>query len=139
MSIKISIGSLKEGSQQLTLQAAPVELGLQENIIKGNIDIFLDLFKTDNQLDIQAKITGLLELECGRCLDLFEKEFEQVLELVYVQQSPVYITNDIREMVMLAVPMRRIPYEKEDGSCSWCGKTKEYWHRFIVDEEELEK
>jgi hypothetical protein len=35
--------------------------------------------------------------------------------------------------------MRQVPEERQDGSCSWCGKTKEYWHQFIVDEEELEK
>jgi len=157
MSIKISIGSLKEGSQQVSLEVNPAELSLEENIIKGNINLLLDLFKADNQLEIKASVNGILELECDRCLDLFEKKFEQKLELVYIQKSPreevynddylriylphmktVDITNDIKEMVMLAVPMRKVPPEKEDGSCTWCGKTKEYWHQFIVDEEELE-
>ncbi len=157
MSIKISIGSLKEGSQQVALEVSPAELGLEDNLIKGSVSVQLDLFKTVHQLDINAKISGKLGMECDRCLDLFEKKFEQNLELVYVQKSPreeafnddylrtynphmktVDITNDVKEMILLAVPMRRVPAENEDGSCSWCGKTKEYWHQFIVDEEELE-
>ncbi|HEY3250782.1 MAG TPA: DUF177 domain-containing protein [Ignavibacteria bacterium] len=156
MSIKINIGSLKEGSHQLELETSTNELGLREHIVKG-IRVFLDLFKTNNQLDIKAKIKGLFEFECDRCLDLYEKQFEQDLELVYVQKSrreesfnddylrtydpnmkTVDITADVKEMVVLAVPMRRVPTEKNDGSCSWCGKTKDYWHQFIVDEEELE-
>jgi len=157
MSIKISIGSLKEGSQQVALEVSPAELGLEDNFFKGNVFIQLDLFKTVHQLDINANISGMLEMECDRCLDLFEKKFEQNLELVYVQKSPreeafnddylrtynphmktVDITNDVKEMILLAIPMRRVPAENKDGSCSWCGKTKEYWNQFIVDEEELE-
>ena len=159
MSIKINIGSLKEGSQQLEIETNSNELGLRESQelgIKGNIRVLLDLFKTSNQLDIRAKIKGLFELECDRCLDLFEKPFEQELELVYVQKSPreesfnddylrtydpnmrtADITGDIKEMIMLAVPMRKVPGGKNDGSCSWCGKTKDYWQQFIIDEEEL--
>jgi uncharacterized metal-binding protein YceD (DUF177 family) len=160
MAIKINIGSLKEGSQEIELEVLPAELGLELNSnwkVKGNVGVKLELFKTSNQLDIKVIIKGILELECSRCLDLFEKALQQELELVYVQKSPreeafnddyyrtynphmktVDITNDIKEMILLAVPMRQVPEENQDGSCSWCGKTKEYWHQFIVDEEELE-
>jgi len=154
MSIKINIGSLNDGGQQLLLEADTKELGLEENLVIGKVSVLLDLFKTNHQLDLRLNVSGLFCLECDRCLDLFDKPIEQYLELVYVQKSPreeefnddylrtynpnmkmIDITNDIREMVMLAVPMRKIPAEKSDGSCSWCGKTKEYWHQFIIDEE----
>lgn len=155
MSIKINISSLKDGGQQLILESDSVELSIEENIVKGSITVLLELFKTNDQLDIRAKVKGIFGFECDRCLEIFDKPFEQGLELVYAQKSPreeeynddymrtynpnmktIDITNDIREMVMLAVPMRRVPGEKSDGSCSWCGKTKEYWDQFIVDKEE---
>lgn len=161
MSIKINIGSLKEGSQQIELETTAHELGVDQShefSIKGPVNVLLDFFKTVHQLDIRIKIKGLLELECDRCLDLYEKQFEQNLELVYVQKSQreesfnddylrtydpsmrtVNVTPDIKEMVILAVPMRKVPQENKDGSCSWCGKTKEYWQQFIVDEKELDK
>jgi len=158
MSIKINIGSLNDGGQQLEMDTDSAELGLEKNLVNGRVHILLDLFKANNQLSVKAKISGLFGFECDRCLELFDKPFEQDLEIVYVQKlhreeefdddymrtynpgmKTVDITNDIKEMVMLAVPMKRIPAEKPDGSCSWCGKTKEYWQQFIVDEEELEK
>ena len=157
MSIKINIGSLNDGGQQLLLEADTKELGLEDNLVNGNVSVLLDLFKTNNQLSVKAKISGLFAFECDRCLDLYEKSFEQELEIVYVMKSPreepvnddyyrtyfphmrvIDITNDIKEMVVLAVPMRHVPHAKEDGSCSWCGKSKEYWHQYIVDEEELD-
>jgi uncharacterized metal-binding protein YceD (DUF177 family) len=158
MSIKINIGSLNDGSQQLELDTDSAELGLEENLINGRVHIILDLFKANNQLSVKANISGLFGFECDRCLEPFDRYFEQGLELVYAQKlhreedydddyirtynpsmKTVDITKDIKEMVLLAVPMKRVPAEKPDGSCSWCGKTKEYWNRFIVDEEELEK
>ena len=157
MAIKINIGSLNEGNQQLVIESDSREMGLDENLTRGPLEITLDLFKTNNQLDIKAKITGKLKLECDRCLEIFEKPFVSVFELVYVQKTrreeeisedyirsydahmkSVDITNDIKETVILSVPMKKLPEEKSDGSCSWCGKTKEFWSSIIkIDEEEL--
>ena len=50
----------------------------------------------------------------------------------------VDITSDIKESIILSVPMKKLPSENPDSSCSWCGKTKEYWSSIIIDEEELE-
>lgn len=157
MAIKINIGTLNDGSQQLVLKCDSVELGLDENLITGPLEIALDLFKTTNQLDLKAKITGKLKLECDRCLEIFEKPFVSEFELVLVQKTrreeeideehirsydahmkTVDITNDIKETVILSVPMKKLPEEKSDGSCSWCGKSREFWSSIIkIDEEEL--
>ena len=158
MAIKINIGSLKDGNQQLELVSDTKELGLDENLLKSGLSITLDLTKTTHQLDVRARLKGELNLECDRCLDEFRKPFEADFELVFVQKSPreevidddyirsysphmkqVDITNDIKEIVLLSIPMKKIPEEKEDGSCSWCGKGKDYWNDIIVDEEELDK
>jgi len=47
----------------------------------------------------------------------------------------VDITNDIKEYILLSIPMRRVPAETSEGVCSWCGKTKEYWRNLIKEEE----
>lgn len=157
MAIKINIGSLKEGNQQLELVSDSRELGLDENILKSGLNITLDLTKTTHQLDVRTKLKGELNLECDRCLDEFKKPLEANFELVFVQKSPreevidddyirsysphmkqVDITNDIKETVLLSIPMRKVPHEKEDGSCSWCGKGKDYWSSIIKVDEETE-
>jgi uncharacterized protein len=156
MAIKINIGTLKEGSQQIELSADDNELGLERNLIKGNVDIILVFFKTIHQLDLKVIISGFLKMECDRCLDEFDKAFESGFEIVFVQKASrervidedyirtynpsmqtIDITKDIKETIILSIPMKKVPDEKPDGSCSWCGKTKEYWDSVIIDEDEL--
>jgi uncharacterized metal-binding protein YceD (DUF177 family) len=155
MAIKINIGTLNEGGQQIALKSGFSELGLDENLLKGPVNILLDLYKTVHQLDLKVKVTGILMLECDRCLDAFEKNFEAEFELIFVQKNSreeeinednirtynpfmksVDITSDIKELIILTMPMKKLPDEKPDGSCSWCGKTKEYWKSLIIEKDE---
>ena len=157
MAIKINIGSLNDGSQVLDLISDCKEIGLDEGLLKDPLNIKLELFKTTHQLDIKTELEGTIFLVCDRCLEKFEKPFSTEFELVFVQKSPreeeinedyirtysphmksVDITNDIKEAVILTVPMKKLPEEKSDGSCSWCGKTKEYWKEIIVDKNDDE-
>jgi uncharacterized metal-binding protein YceD (DUF177 family) len=156
MAIKINIGTLNEGYQQIGLSAGFRELGLTDNVVKENVDISLELFKSIHQLDIKVKISGFLWMDCDRCLEEFYKPFESEFEIVYVQKAAredeidedyirtynpfmktIDLTNDIKEMIILSVPMKKLPDENKDGSCSWCGKTKDYWNSIIIDEDEL--
>jgi uncharacterized protein len=155
MAIKINISSLKDGSQQLNLVSDTKEIGLEESFSSGPIDIDLELTKTIHQLDIKAKIHGKLNVECDRCLEDFPMPLETGFEVVFVMRQKreevinedyirtyephmrqVDITNDLKEMILLAVPMKKVPEEKPDGSCSWCGKGKDYWEGIIVEKEE---
>jgi len=62
LAIKINIGSLNDGSQQLDLTAGSKEIGLDERLFKNGLGISLDLFKAIHQLDVKAKITGTMTL-----------------------------------------------------------------------------
>ena len=155
MAIKINIGSLNDGSQTLDIQSDEKELGLNEGFLKEPLQVKLELFKTHHQLDIKADISGIIFLECDRCLDKFEKKFNTSFEIIFVQQthreeafseeeirtySPhmksIDLTTDIKEAVILTVPMKKLPDEKPDGSCSWCGRTKEFWKDILVEKDD---
>lgn len=152
MAIKFNIGTLNEGSQTLELLSDEKELGISEGFLKEPLAISLELFKTAHQLDLKANINGTIFLECDRCLEKFEKKFSTSFQLIFVQQthreeafseeeirtySPhmksVDITTDIKEAVILTVPMKKLPEEKPDGSCSWCGRTKDFWKDILVE------
>jgi uncharacterized protein len=154
MAIRLNIGTLKEGSQQLDLFTDVKEIGVDEGLIKGDISLSIELFKATHQLDLKAKITGIMNLVCDRCLEKYELPFERDFEIVFVQKaereekinedyirsySPymktIDITNDIREFILLSVPMRKVPARTDKGACSWCGKTDEYWKNLIMDKE----
>ena len=155
MAIKINIGSLRDGSQQIELTTDYKELNLEKDFLKGNVSITLDLYKSVHQLDVKVKTTGILNFECDRCLENFEKPFDASFEMVYVQKSlreseideefirsyepsmqTIDLTNDIRETVILSVPMRKVPDEKSDGSCSWCGRSNEYWNGILIEKDD---
>ena len=50
MAIKINIGSLNDGSQQLELVSNSAELGVEDGILKDPVLIGLELCKTNFQL-----------------------------------------------------------------------------------------
>src|SRR5690349_10519630 len=87
MAIKINISSLKDGSQQLDLVSDAKEIGLENDLIKDDLSIRLNLTKTIHQLDVRAQISGSLNLECDRCLEEFKKPFDSSFELVFVQKT----------------------------------------------------
>jgi uncharacterized metal-binding protein YceD (DUF177 family) len=155
MAIKINIGSLNDGSQHLELVSDSAELGIEPGLVKDPVLLELELFKTNFQLDVKTSIKGTIYLECDRCLDKFEKDFSTGFELVFVQQhsredeinedyirtypahfKTVDLTNDIKETILLTVPMKKLPGTKPDGSCSWCGRPKEFWNGILVDKDE---
>jgi DUF177 domain-containing protein len=151
MAVKIDLGQLREGNQQLDIITNSKELGLDEKLIKGKLDVAVDIFKAPNQLDLSVNVTGLLRLACDRCLEEFEQRFESEFELVYVQKpaegvnlqddyikvynaftKSIDITEDLKEYVLLAIPMRKVPAEIND-KCSWCGRSNEMWNSDILD------
>ncbi len=155
MAIKINIASLNEGSQQLELLSDSKELDLGDNFVKDPVHITLDLYKTVYQLDVKILIKGVLLLTCDRCLDIFELPFESSIQLIFVQKSSreeeinednirtyyahmrvIDITNDVKETIILSSPMKKLPAETKEGTCSWCGKSKAYWSSLIVEKDD---
>ncbi len=155
MAIRINVGTLKEGSQILEFITDAKEIGVDEALIKSKLNIFIDLNKVIHQIDMKISIEGVLNLTCDRSLELFENKLKSGFELVFVQKTSressfddgyvrtfnpfmksIDITEDIREYILLSVPMKHLPPENPDGSCSWCGKTKEYWKNFIKEVED---
>lgn len=154
MAVKIDIGEISEGSRQLEILTGPKELGIDEIQIKDKISVTLDVLKTQSQIDLNVMVEGLLKLTCDRCLETYEQPFETAFELVFVQKtkeeiiaqddyikafSPftksLDITNDLREYILLAIPMRKVPPEKNE-KCSWCGRSNEMWKSDILDLDE---
>ena len=152
MAIRINVGTLKEGNQILDFVINTHEIGLEESLIKGKLLITIDLTKVTHQIDMKISIDCVANLICDRCLEVFEKKLNSQFELVFVQKSSreqsfddgyvktfspfaksIDITEDLREYVLLSIPMKHLPPENPDGSCSWCGKKKEYWNKYIKE------
>jgi uncharacterized metal-binding protein YceD (DUF177 family) len=154
MAIKINLGTLGEGSQVFEFVVGPKELDLDTALIKDKLNISADILKVSRQVDMKVTVIGKYKLVCDRCLETFELPFEKDFELVFVQKSgregnfdndyvkiynpfmrSIDITEDVREFVLLGIPMKKLPGEKLDGTCSWCGRSKDYWKNYLKFEE----
>lgn len=151
MAIKINIAELKEGSQQFEIVTNAKEIALDENLVKDGINVAISVFKAPTQIDLDVQVEGVFNLSCDRCLEDYSQNFKTNFELVYVQKQSgerrveddyvkiynpftksIDITEDLREYILITVPMRKVP-EEIDGKCSWCGKSNEMWKADIID------
>ena len=155
MAIKFNIGTINEGEHELEITATTGELGLDKDLLKGELKIKASFYRTTNQLDMKMALDGIFLLECDRCTEKYENPFHKEFEIVFVlkhereegfdddtirtyepHMKTIDVTKDIKEFVLLSIPMKKLPAEKPDGSCSWCGKQKEYWNQYIKQDSE---
>lgn len=125
--MKIKLSEIPESGVALSEPFDPVAMNLQK---KPELE-FLNplkvtaLFKKDREsvsVDVQA--AGELSLVCGRCLEVYRKEYRENFDLGYETKGKVLldVTNDIRQEILLTYPVRLLCCEGCLGLCSHCGK-----------------
>ena len=137
--VKIRISGLSNGLHEFHLIHEPIAIGLVESFLKP-VEIDAQIDKTANQVYLKAEIRTSGNFQCDRCLDEFEQPISTSYQVFYVyndvdggKASPdefqiirpdtVYInlTEDIRQTVLLSVPLKLLCSEECKGLCSRCG------------------
>ena len=136
--LRINISKLSEGTHHHSLQATPVEVGLDECFNK-DVRIEATLEKTSRQLFLRANIKTGGRFTCDRCLEDFESEVMSEYSLVYVTDdrrvaggsdeiqviSPaanhIDLGEDVRQFTVLALPQKMLCREDCAGLCPTCG------------------
>ena len=141
--MKIKISDLRDGEYLYNFLVDSKELDTGEMVFKDLISVDVRLTKAHGSLLTKIKVGGTMQLICDRCLDKFEYKFSTDFELLYKVSNSEYsggnteedmnvidikpdeheidITEPVRDYVMLSVPMKKVPNEKE-GKCILCGK-----------------
>ncbi len=137
--LKIRITQLSEGTHEYQFTSHPEQLRLgdhfQENV---EIDVILD--KTQRQLYLRTKISAGGKFECDRCAGDFTESINSSYNICYaydenpvpnaeddeirlIHQGTPYLdlTEDIRQSIMLAVPMKLVCSDDCKGLCPQCG------------------
>ncbi len=137
--LKIRISGLSNGIHEYHFVSDPSTVGLTENFSSPvQVDVHVD--KAPRQIYLRADIRTAGEFECDRCLDKFTQPINARLSMFYVFDeldtgkfppdevkviSPdtvtIDITNDVREMVALSVPLKLLCREECKGLCPQCG------------------
>lgn len=95
----------------------------------------LSALNTGKTLAVTGKISGKMELKCGRCLGSFAYEFEVPFEENYamVQETPAEdlipfsgdfldVAPEVEKSIYLALPMKALCGEECRGLCPVCGR-----------------
>ncbi|MBI3189459.1 MAG: DUF177 domain-containing protein [Ignavibacteriales bacterium] len=136
--LRIRISQLSEGIHNYQLISHPTELELAENF-QETIAVDASLEKTKRQLYLRVLVSTKAKFQCDRCADEFdfpiqtsynicytydEKDSESFpddeLRTIHIGTPYLELIDDVRDCIMLAVPMKLICKEECKGLCPHC-------------------
>lgn len=137
--IKIRISGLSNGLHDYHFSAEPSEIGLDPNFTKPvEIDVALD--KTTRQVSLKASLSTSAKFICDRCTDEFELALATKYNVFYLYDEEsggslppeevqvitpdtvhLELSEDVRQFVMLSVPLKLLCREECKGLCPRCG------------------
>ncbi|MCS7229132.1 MAG: DUF177 domain-containing protein [Candidatus Kryptonium sp.] len=139
--MKINISKLSDGEHFYTFIVKPSDLELDEKRFNKPVYVDATLEKSKRQLFLRANVYTVGRFQCDRCIEDFDMVLENSYRMYYVyseEESKKYepeevvvitpetneidISDDVRQMVLLSVPMKLLCYEDCLGLCQRCGK-----------------
>ncbi|MFZ5519122.1 MAG: YceD family protein [Candidatus Zhuqueibacterota bacterium] len=141
--MKIKLTNLHEGLNSLDFVADAAALGFDEeeekqHMFPEKIDVHVEVHVLSDKFFIKAESTTLAHYECDRCLADFQRKLNSEFQLVYSRETrnkfedDVYrfleenaheidISQDVRDSMLLALPMKHVCSETCKGLCPTCG------------------
>jgi uncharacterized protein len=138
--MKIQVLGLSEGLHDYAFDIPSADLGLAEEF-SGNVNARISLDKTPTEILLSAELSATVNLECDRCTTPFVLTLEPKYRMVYVWEgedtslldpsevqvispglSVIDLSEDIRQTLLLALPVKRVCRELCKGLCPQCGK-----------------
>ena len=149
--MEIKLHEVEEGLTRIELDIPPGSVGLtgQDAALEGQLRTSLSLDRRGDEIWIRGTVHTVALQECSRCL----APFSQILELefdVFCAKLPsvrtmspkgldeedggvhfhdgrvLSIDNEIREAVLLGLPMRPLCKESCAGLCPQCGEDRNF-------------
>ena len=142
--MEIELRGLKEGINRLRRSISPESLDLEGSDLRCTSVIQADLTLTKNEpiYSIKGSLSGSVRLLCARCLTEFEIELSAPLERIVHRKDKlalaggasdeitfiapeaisVDLSDEVREALLLALPIKPLCSEDCLGLCPSCGK-----------------
>lgn len=147
--MEIKLHELEEGQTRLTVELPPDSVGLssKDAALEGPLTVSLSLDRRGDEIWIRGTVHAVALQECSRCLVGFSHILELDFEVFCAKlpsartMSPkaldeedggvhfhdgrvLSIDNEIREAVLLGLPMRPLCKESCAGLCPRCGEDR---------------
>ncbi len=145
--LKVELRSLEQEDLVLEEKDWAQALGIELNpeLSQEPLEIYCELSKCGDLVSAKGWVRGKMLLACGRCLKEFKnpyKSFFEVhyrpqcegspkeedsvpegqVEVVYFEGDMLDIADQIRQTVLLSVPMRALCRDDCRGLCGGCGR-----------------
>jgi len=142
-SMRIALKGLAEGINHLQMIASSEDLNLEGSEIHCTSVIKAELTVVKNEpiYSVNGSVCGSVRLVCARCLTEFEAKlsapFERIVqrgktfldegasdEITFIgpEADFVDLTDEVRDALLLALPIKPLCSEDCRGLCSLCGK-----------------
>lgn len=139
-SLRIQTAGLSEGIHQFHFETTATELALGDGF-SGQVSVDADLDKAGNQILLTARIKTVSSAVCDRCVTPFAAELSPSYQMYYVWKgqeaerfdpsevqviapgrSVISLDDDVRQTILLSVPLKLLCREDCKGLCPQCGK-----------------
>jgi uncharacterized protein len=137
--MKIQLGGLSEGVHDYQFQVEASDLALPENFSKP-VRVAVVLDKTGSQAFLRGQIQTTGTFLCDRCTSTFEHPVLSTYQMCYLPEGSdasetdpaelqvltagstvIEITEDVRQTILLSVPLKLLCSENCEGLCPQCG------------------
>jgi uncharacterized protein len=140
--LTINISRLSDGTHVYDFETEPKNLDLDARFV-DRIFVHAALEKTGHQMLLKAELRTKSRFTCDRCLDEFENVLSTRYQVVYITEengarsdsgeevqyiSPdantIDLGEDVRQFLILAVPLKLLCKDDCQGLCAKCGANK---------------
>ena len=137
---KLNILGYSEGtySEEKTVTSVDIELDDRDEF-PNVIDLSFTINKVGSELFIKTRFHTTAVLSCDRCLEPFDYELDDSMDIICTNQSDLYenneddvypitdstqevdITESIRQSMLTSIPFKQVCDANCKGLCSHCG------------------
>lgn len=139
MDIKIPVGEFMKNKSaksdiHLSVMIGQIDDGAEEIKVLSPVKVDGVMYMTENVLNFNAHVKTSLELICSRCLQPFEKMFENDIneqftfdrnnkdvDTTFLDSDSLNVTEMIIEDIILSLPMKHLCKDDCKGLCPVCG------------------
>jgi uncharacterized protein len=137
--IRIRVSGLSNGLHEYHFSVEPSEIGLQAEF-HHPVTVDVELDKTTRQIYLKAAVATRGKFICDRCVEEFEQSLANTYNVFYVYDEEsgsslppeevqvlapdavhIDLSEDVRQFVLLSVPLKLLCREDCKGLCPKCG------------------
>jgi len=138
--MRIQTAGLSDGVHEFHFEATAAELALSDRF-SGPVTVDAELDKGANHLLLRGQIEVQSSFECDRCLTRVARQISPSYQMYYVWNEPdasrydpsevqvlppglsvIGLDEDVRQTVLVSLPLKNLCREDCKGLCPHCGK-----------------